>query len=121
MKALIADDSATMRKIITGHFKNSGRENYAEAENGLKAWKIVNEDPEIGLVLLDLNMPELDGFGFLTRIKAHPVYKNIPIVVITTQSERGQVLKAIKLGVDGYLIKPVTLENLQKSVFPLLK
>jgi two-component system chemotaxis response regulator CheY len=121
MKILVTDDSATMRKIITTFLKACGYTDLVEAENGRRAWEHLELGTEFALVLLDLNMPEMDGAEFLSRVRNHPKYKTLKVVVVSTVSERKQVKTILRLGVNGYLVKPVTMDGLRKQVFPLLQ
>jgi two-component system, chemotaxis family, chemotaxis protein CheY len=120
MKIMIVDDSGAMRKVIATLLRKSGYTDLVESENGKVAWEALEQDADIGLILLDLNMPVMDGYTFLSKIKADPRYQGIRVVLITTETERQQVLKALKLGVDNYIIKPVNLESFKEKVFPLI-
>ncbi len=116
MKILSVDDSAIMRKIIRGAVDMLGLE-FLEAENGQIALDILNRDYlDIGLVLLDWNMPVKDGYETLVAIKTDPRLKHIPVMMVTTEGERTNVIRAIQAGAQHYLMKPFTQEDLLKRI-----
>ena len=116
MKVLSADDSLIMRKIIAGAAAMLGYE-ILEAKNGseaiaqLKAYK-----DDISLILLDWNMPVMDGYEALVHIRNDEEYKDIPILMVTTESEKKSVIKAIQAGANNYLAKPFEKEELSKKM-----
>lgn len=116
MKILSVDDSAIIRKII-----RSGVEllNYEmlEAADGAEALDILAESSgEVGLILLDWNMPGMDGLDFLAKIKTTEAFQHIPIMMVTTESERENIIKAIRAGAMNYLVKPFTIEELMQKI-----
>lgn len=116
MKILSVDDSAIIRKII-----RSGVEvldyQLVEAADGLEALSILEESPEeIVLILLDWNMPGMDGLVFLEKVKNTDSLKHIPIMMVTTESEKENIIRAIQAGAINYLVKPFTIEELMKKV-----
>ena len=80
-----------------------------EALKYFERWK--NGEPTPIVILLDLNMPKINGLEVLEKLKSHPVYKTIPVVVLTTSSESSDLQKAYQLGVNSYIVKPVSFEN----------
>lgn len=116
MKILSVDDSAIIRKII-----RSGVEllNYEmlEAADGAEALDILAESSgEVGLILLDWNMPGMDGLDFLAKIKTTEAFQHIPIMMVTTESEKENIIKAIRAGAMNYLVKPFTIEELMQKI-----
>ena len=115
-KVLSVDDSGVMRRII-GRTVDVLGYGFLEASNGLEGLDILaKHHEEIALIILDVNMPEMDGFEFLERIKANPVYKPIPVMMLTTESERGKIIQAIKAGAVNYICKPFTPEDLTVKI-----
>jgi len=105
-----------MRRIIGRAVQVLGYD-LLEAANGLEALETLNTHPdEVALVILDVNMPEMDGFEFLARIKANEDYKSIPVMMLTTESERGKIIQAIKAGAVNYICKPFTAEDLTVKI-----
>ncbi len=109
MKLLVVDDSATMRKIV-GLTLSAAGHTFTEAENGLKAIEVL-KSAEFDCIILDVNMPEMNGIEFL---KAHAASdaKKVPIIVLTTQEEDSLKNEALSLGAKDFIIKPFQKEVL---------
>jgi len=115
-KVLSVDDSGVMRRII-GRTVDVLGYGFLEAANGLEGLEVVAKNhKDIALIILDVNMPEMDGFEFLARIKANEDYKSIPVMMLTTESERGKIIQAIKAGAVNYICKPFTPEDLTVKI-----
>lgn len=115
-KILSVDDSATMRKMVGRTVSVLGYD-LLEASNGLEALDQLDRAAgDVALVILDVNMPELDGESTLQRIKAHPVHQSIPVMMLTTESERQRVLRFIQEGAANYLMKPFTQQDLAAKI-----
>lgn len=123
MKALVVDDSQIMRRIIVSVLKKAGVQETAESANGQEALDLLAKDKDIGLVLLDWNMPVMSGIETLKHIRA--TNKTLPVVMITTESEKERVIEAIKAGANDYLLKPFNpddiLGKLQKHLQAVMK
>jgi two-component system chemotaxis response regulator CheY len=110
---LVADDSSTMRKIILRSLLSLGAENIVEAGDGAEA--VAKFVPgRFRLVLTDWNMPKKSGLEVVQEIRAQD--RAVPIVMVTTEAERGRVVEAIKSGVSDYLVKPFTAEALKEKL-----
>ena len=103
MKALVVDDSAVMRKVLTGALGRAGITEVGQAEDGQQAVEAVMAE-EYGLVLMDWNMPNMPGIDAVKRIRANG--KDMPIIMVTTEAEKISVIEALKAGADNYIIKP---------------
>ncbi len=115
-KVLSVDDSGVMRRII-GRTVDVLGYGFLEAGNGLEGLAVLAQHhADIALIILDVNMPEMDGFEFLERIKANPDFKSIPVMMLTTESERGKIIQAIKAGAVNYICKPFTPEDLSVKI-----
>jgi two-component system chemotaxis response regulator CheY len=115
-KVLSVDDSGVMRRII-GRTVDVLGYGFLEASNGLEALDVIAKNhEEIALIILDVNMPEMDGFELLARLKADPVYKSIPVMMLTTESERGKIIQAIQAGAVNYICKPFQQEDLTVKI-----
>jgi len=116
MKLLIVDDSSAIRKIIKAaadvlHMKT------VEAEDGVEALeKLAENYDEIDLVLLDWNMPEMNGYDVLVEIKKNDLYKNIPVMMVTTEGQQSSIVAAVRAGAANYLTKPFTVEDLAARI-----
>lgn len=117
---LSVDDSVMIRKIIGGTIRSLGYE-FLEAENGLKGLEVLSEQANnIVLILLDWNMPLMNGYEFLEVVKKNSKYSSIPIMMLTTESEGSNVIKAIQAGAINYLTKPFTPEDLSVKIMECL-
>lgn len=115
-KILSVDDSATMRRMVGRVVATLGLD-LLEAANGLEALEALRRNPgEVALVVLDVNMPELDGEQTLLEIKRDPALQGIPVMMLTTESERNRVLGFIQAGAANYLMKPFTPEDLATKI-----
>lgn len=120
---LVVDDANTMRRIIRMVLSQIGFYNVDEAESGANALEML-KTKNYGLVITDCNMPEINGIELTEKIRANESTKNIPIIMITAESNVENVIRAKKAGVNNYIVKPFTADALEKKitlVFALLK
>ncbi|NLI61279.1 MAG: response regulator [Clostridiales bacterium] len=116
MKVLAIDDSIMVRKIIRGAVEVLDG-NLIEASDGIEALEVMEEEyKDIDLILLDWNMPRLNGMEVLKQLKADRRFRGIPVMMVTTESERKNIVRAIQAGAAHYLIKPFTIEELVKRI-----
>ena len=120
MKALIVDDSRAMRKIIGGILRKEGFE-ILEAANGEEALVLLNapETGRVDLATIDWNMPVMDGLELVVNIRAEKSLRNITLMMVTTESEHSQIVRALAAGAHEYLIKPFTPEAVQEELLML--
>jgi CheY-like chemotaxis protein len=119
MKILVVDDDKTTRKLLSLYLKAKGYE-VVTAENGLDAMeKLATED--INLVVTDMNMPYMDGIELTKTLRADDSWKNLPIVMVTTEADDDERKKAYDTGVDDYLVKPANAEQISDSIKKILK
>jgi len=119
MKILIVDDDPTTRKLIGLFLKAKGYA-VAYAENGLDGIeKIGMENPN--LIITDLNMPYMDGIEFVKSVRSDPARSEIPILMVTTEADPEERERAMAVGVNGYLVKPVTAETVTQNIRHILK
>ena len=105
MKILVVDDSKTVRNIVKKMLQDVGYEVF-EAEDGEKALEALYEHDWFDLILLDWNMPTMNGYEFLKEIKRHPKWRDIKVMMVTSKNEQESVVEALKAGADEYLMKP---------------
>ena len=116
MKLLVVDDSFVIRKIIKATADVLQMETI-EAQDGIEALEILSKiHSEIDLVLLDWNMPGKSGYEVLVEMKNSDIYKHIPIMMVTTEGEKGSIVAAVKAGAANYLTKPFTGEELEAKI-----
>lgn len=115
-KILSVDDSTTMRRIVGRVVATLGME-MVEASNGLEAMAILEtQHGEISLIVLDVNMPEMDGHETLLAIKKDERFQSIPVMMLTTESERSRILGFIHDGAANYLVKPFAPDDLTAKI-----
>ena len=119
MRVLIVDDSSTMRRIIANTLKKLGYEDLAEAGDGNEGLQQVAQSRP-GLILTDWNMPNMDGREFVRTLRTQPGMESIPVLMVTTNAERTDVVLAFQAGVNDYLVKPFTPEILKEKIEALL-
>lgn len=109
---LTVDDSRLMRRIIGSVVESLGY-TALEASSGLEALSVVEKSQgQIVLILLDVNMPVMDGFAALERLKFDVRFHGIPVIMVTTEAERENIIRAIRLGAANYVTKPFTSDEL---------
>lgn len=116
---LIADDKPTGRELVRTVLENAG---YAviEASDGSEALRIAHESSP-DLIILDLHMPEIDGFGVIEQLRRDEHFATTPVVALTASAMQGDRERALSLGFTGYITKPIRLVNLRQEVERLLK
>ena len=122
MKILIVDDSSTMRRIIGNVVMQLGftRDNFDEAEDGIKAWKILSE-AHYDVILTDWNMPNMNGLELVKKVRSEGTHQKTPIIMITTEGGKSEVIIALKAGVNNYIVKPFNAEVLKEKLDGVLK
>ena len=110
MRALVVDDSRSMRMILAHILGQLGYQ-VVQAGNGRQALEVLDrERNEIPLVLVDWNMPEMNGFDFLRALRANPRYAQVTVVMVTTETQASQMIAALEAGANEYIMKPFTPE-----------
>ncbi len=117
MKILTVDDSSTMRRIIKNTLNRLGYTDVVEAEHGVDA---LAKMTGVQFVLTDWNMPEMDGLTFVKALRSNPQFSDLPIIMVTTEAAKKEILEAIKAGVTDYIVKPFTPETLKEKIQKVL-
>jgi two-component system, chemotaxis family, chemotaxis protein CheY len=115
MHALVVDDSAIIRKIVTGYLTKWGFE-VTQACNGSEALDSLKAMVRADLVLLDWNMPVMDGLSFVRAVRAEECYADLPLMMMTTNTEMENVAEALEAGANEYLMKPFTGEMMREKL-----
>lgn len=115
MRALIVDDSRAMRLVIGRIMTDLGFE-IADAANGREALDRLTAGPAPNVALVDWNMPEMNGFELVCALRANDRYRATRIVMVTTEVEMGQVVRALEAGADEYVMKPFTKDVLREKL-----
>ena len=115
MRALVIDDSRTMRRIVSRVLVGLGYE-VVEAADGQQALDAMVEGPLPDLACVDWNMPVMDGLTYVTQVRANPAWRGVTLMMVTTESEHGQIVRALAAGAHEYLIKPFTPDALKDKL-----
>ncbi len=115
MKILIVDDFSTMRRIIKNLLRDLGFTNTAEADDGNTALPML-QNGNFDFVITDWNMPGMQGIDLLKAIRADEKLKHLPVLMVTAESKREQIIEAAKAGVNGYVVKPFTAVTLEEKI-----
>ncbi len=116
MKILLVDDSTTMRRIQKNQLAGLGITDIVEAENGQEALSVAAENMPIDYMFLDWNMPIMNGLDCLKTLRADATYKDLKIIMCTSESEKTRVLEALKAGANNYIVKPFDADALKEKL-----
>lgn len=121
LDVLIVDDSAAIRKILQRVLRQTDLNlgEIKEAGDGTEAVDIL-KDRGFGLILSDINMPQMDGLQLLARIREMEHLKGVPVIMITTEGGQGRVMEAVQLGATGYVRKPFTADQIKEKLAGVL-
>ena len=117
---LVVDDFSTMRRIVRGLLKEMGWSNVEEAEDGATALAKLKSQP-FDFVICDINMPIMSGIDLLKAVKADAALKHVPILMVTAEARKEDIVLAVQCGAAGYLVKPFTQAALEERVNKALK
>lgn len=120
MKIMVVDDMSTMRRIVKNLLKQLGFANVDEAENGQEALIKLRAD-KFGFVVSDWNMPVMSGIELLRAIRADEGLKAIPVLMVTAEAQKENIIEAVQAGVSNYVVKPFTAETLQEKMVKIFK
>ncbi|MDA7746369.1 chemotaxis response regulator CheY [Psychromonas sp.] len=115
MKVLIVDDFSTMRRIIKNLLRDLGFTNTFEADDGNTALPMLKEGG-FEFVVTDWNMPIMQGIDLLKEIRKDPNLKHLPVLMVTAEAKREQIIEAAQAGVNGYIVKPFTAGTLKEKL-----
>ena len=115
MRFLVVDDFSTMRRIVRNLLKELGFTNVDEAEDGAVALQKLQEDA-FDFVVTDWNMPHLDGLQLLRAIRSAPALKHLPVLMVTAEAKRENIIAAAQAGASGYIVKPFTAATLAEKL-----
>ena len=120
LKFLIVDDFSTMRRIVRGLLKEMGCNNADEAEDGAVALQMLKTN-RYDFVVSDINMPNMNGFDLLKAIKAEDSLKHLPVLMVTAEARKEDIVLAAQSGAAGYIVKPFTKATLEEKVQKILQ
>jgi two-component system chemotaxis response regulator CheY len=120
LKFLIVDDFSTMRRIVRGLLKEMGCHNADEAEDGVVALNMM-KSTKYDFVVSDINMPNMNGFELLKAIKLDDALKHIPVLMVTAEARKEDIVMAAQSGAAGYIVKPFTKATLEEKVQKIMQ
>ncbi|KIY39154.1 MULTISPECIES: chemotaxis response regulator CheY [Pseudomonas] len=115
MTVLVVDDFSTMRRIIKNLLRELGYRNVLEAEDGLAALKVLQKTP-VDLVITDWNMPHMSGLELLRTLRASENWKHLPVLMVSAEAKRDQIIQAANAGVNAYIVKPFNGPTLEEKI-----
>lgn len=115
MKVLIVDDYSTMRRIIKNLLRELGYTNTIEADDGSTGLAELKKGG-VDFLITDWNMPNMPGIELLQNVRSDPDLKDLPVLMVTAEAKREQIVQAAEAGVNGYVVKPFTAETLQQKI-----
>ena len=119
MKFLVVDDFATMRRIVRNLLKEAGITNVEEAEDGAAALSMLKAG-KFDFVISDINMPNMNGFDMLRQIRSEPQLKTLPVLMVTAEAKKEDIINAAQIGASGYIVKPFTKAILEEKLGKIL-
>ena len=120
MKFLIVDDFSTMRRIVRGLLKEIGYQNAEEAEDGAVALRML-KNARFDFIVSDINMPVMNGFELLSEVKKDDALKHLPVLMVTAEARKEDIVRAAQDGAAGYIVKPFTKATLEEKVHKILQ
>ena len=119
LRILVVDDFATMRRIIRNLLQDLGFSNIAEADDGNTAWPML-QNGSYDLLITDWNMPGMPGLDLLKAVRADARLAKLPVLMLTAEAKREQIVEAAQAGVNGYVVKPFTAQTLKEKIDKIL-
>ena len=120
LRFLIVDDFSTMRRIVRGLLKEMGCTNADEAEDGVVALRMLKTS-KFDFVVSDINMPNMNGFELLEAMKADDTLKALPVLMVTAEARKEDIVRAAQNGASGYIVKPFTKATLEEKVGKIIQ
>lgn len=121
MKIIIADDSQTIRRIVQNMLADMNHTDVLIADGGDVVMELLTKHDDVGLILMDWNMPVMNGLDCLKAIRANPATKDIAVVMVTSEVLKSRIVEAIQCGASRYLVKPFDAEKLRSVVDGIVK
>ena len=115
MRILVVDDFSTMRRIVKNLLVELGFSNISEADDGITALPIL-ERGEIDFLVTDWNMPGMPGIDLLKAVRANENLAHLPVLMVTAEAKKEQIVEAAQAGVNGYVVKPFTANTLKEKI-----
>jgi two-component system chemotaxis response regulator CheY len=120
LRFLVVDDFATMRRILRNLLKEIGYSNVDEAEDGMAALHKLKTG-EFDFIVSDINMPNMNGFELLKSIRSEPALKELPVLVVTAEAKKEDIITAAQAGANGYIVKPFNKATLEEKLAKIIQ
>ncbi len=120
LRFLVVDDFSTMRRIVKNFLNDLGYPHVAEADDGTTAVPILRRG-EVDFLITDWNMPEMQGLDLLKFVRADEKLAKLPVLLLTAEAKREQIIEAAQAGVNGYVVKPFTAQTLKDKIDKILR
>lgn len=120
LKLLVVDDSSTMRRIIKNTLARLGYKDILEGADGVEGWAQMDANPDVDMLITDWNMPEMNGLELVKKVRADSRFVDLPIIMVTTEGGKAEVITALKAGVNNYIVKPFTPQVLKEKLGAVL-
>jgi two-component system chemotaxis response regulator CheY len=119
IRVLVVDDFSTMRRIIKNFLNDLGYTSIAEADDGKTALPVLKSG-DVDFLITDWNMPGMPGLELLREVRGDPATKKLPVLMVTAEAKREQIVEAAQAGVNGYVVKPFTAQTLKEKIDKIL-
>jgi two-component system chemotaxis response regulator CheY len=119
MRFLIVDDSSTMRRIIINTLNRLGHQDFVEASNGREGMERLAGAP-VDMIITDWNMPEMSGIDFIRAVRADGGHGEVPVLMVTTNAAKDDIVEALRAGVNNYVVKPFTSDTIKEKIDAVL-
>lgn len=119
LRFLVVDDFSTMRRIVKNFLNDLGYNNVEEADDGTTALPLLRSG-NVDFLITDWNMPEMQGLELLKIVRSDPALKKLPVLLLTAEAKREQIVEAAQAGVNGYVVKPFTAQTLKDKIEKIL-
>jgi two-component system chemotaxis response regulator CheY len=119
IRFLVVDDFSTMRRIIKNFLNDLGYTSIAEADDGKTALPVLKSG-DVDFLITDWNMPGMPGLELLREVRGDPATKKLPVLMVTAEAKREQIVEAAQAGVNGYVVKPFTAQTLKEKIDKIL-
>jgi len=116
LKLLVVDDSSTMRRIIKNTLIRLNYKDVLEGEDGVEGWDMLDKNPDVDMLITDWNMPNMNGLELVKKVRADERFTDMPIIMVTTEGGKAEVITALKAGVNNYIVKPFTPAVLKEKL-----
>lgn len=116
MKILVVDDFSTMRRIVKNLLRELGFSNIHEADDGQTALPLLQSAGDFDFLVTDWNMPGMQGIDLLKAVRSDPKLSSLPVLMVTAEQKREQIVEAAQAGVNGYIVKPFTAATLKEKL-----